>query len=59
MQLEGARPLLWQGRTVPFATSGALRVAWDQHTAVIGMRTDSNKTSDVLPLTPGKAEMAR
>ena len=43
--------------TVLFAMSGALGVAWDQRAAVAGTRTDSNKTSDTLPLTL-KTEMA-
>lgn len=54
MLLEAVRPLIW-GRDMP----GALEVAWDQCAAVTGMRTDSNKTSDTLPLTPGKREVAQ
>lgn len=54
MLLEAVRPLLW-GQDMP----GALEVAWDQCAAVTGMRTDSNKTSDTLPLMPGKREVAQ
>lgn len=58
MQLRQLDPYFGVG-TVLFTVSGALGVAWDQCSAVTGMRADSNKTSDMLPLTPGKTEMAR
>lgn len=39
--------------------SGALGAAWDPSTVEIGMRRDSDKTSDMLPLTLGKTEVAQ
>lgn len=56
--LRQLEPYLGVG-TVLFAMSVALGVPWDQHGVVTGMRTDSNKTSDMLPLTPGKTETAQ
>lgn len=39
--------------------SEAPEAAWNRSALVIEMRTDSNKTSDMLPLTLGKTEMAQ
>lgn len=37
----------------------APEAAWNQSALVIEMRADSNKTSDMLPLTLGKTEIAQ